>query len=78
LAADLVRKTWVAFATLARLSYVAIRVTRDPKRFEYIDEAMNPETDDDEFTLDLLTQTPSAKQAVAHQKKVFSLTHDKT
>ena len=78
LAADLVRKTWVALATLARLSYVAIRVTRDPKRFEYIDEAMTPVTNDDEFTLDLLTQTPSAKQAVAHQKKVFSLTHDKT
>ena len=34
-------------------------------------------TDDDEFTLELLTQTPGAKLAVAHQKKVFSLTHGK-
>jgi radical SAM superfamily enzyme YgiQ (UPF0313 family) len=77
LAADIVRKTWIALATLARLSYVAFRVTRDPRRFEYTDEAMTPVTEDDEFTLELLTQTPGAKQAVAHQKKVYSLTHGK-
>jgi hypothetical protein len=62
LAADLVRKTWIALATLARLSYAAIRVTRDPKRFEYMDEAMTRVTDDDEFTLELLTQTPGASR----------------
>jgi radical SAM superfamily enzyme YgiQ (UPF0313 family) len=77
LAADLVRKTWFALASLARLSFAAIRITRDPKRFEYMDEAMTRVTDDDEFTLDLLTQTLGAKQAVAHQKKVFNLTHSK-
>ena len=75
LAADLVHKSWFALATLARLSYAAIRVSLDPKRFEYMDEAMAQVTDDDEFALDLLTQTPGAKQAAAHQKKVFSLTH---
>jgi radical SAM superfamily enzyme YgiQ (UPF0313 family) len=77
LAADLVRKTWYAVATLARLSFAAIRITRDPKRFEYMDEAMTRVTDDEEFTLELLTQTQGAKQAVAHQKKVFGLTHGK-
>jgi hypothetical protein len=77
LTADLVRKTWFALATLARLNVTAIRITRDPKRFEYLDEAMTRVTDDEEFTLDLLTQTQGAKQAVAHQKKVFSLTHGK-
>jgi radical SAM superfamily enzyme YgiQ (UPF0313 family) len=77
LVADLVRKTWIALATLARLSYAAIRIIRDPRRFEYMDEAMTRVTEDDEFTLELLTQTPGAKQAVAHQKKVFSLTHGK-
>jgi radical SAM superfamily enzyme YgiQ (UPF0313 family) len=77
LAADLVRKSWFALATLARLSFAAIRITRNPKRFEYMDEAITRVTDDDEFTLDLLTQTLSAKQAVAHQKKVFNLTHSK-
>jgi radical SAM superfamily enzyme YgiQ (UPF0313 family) len=78
LASDLVRKTRFALASLARLSFAAIRITRDPKRSEYMDEAMTRVTDDDEFTLDLLTQTPGAKQAVAHQKKVFDLTHSKT
>jgi Radical SAM superfamily len=77
LAADLARKTCFALATLARLGFTAIRITRDPKRFEYMDEAMTRMTDDEEFTLDLLTQTQGAKQAVAHQKKVFSLTHGK-
>ena len=77
MAADLVRKTWFALASLARLSFAAIRITRDPKRFEYTDQAMTRVTDDDESTLDLLTQTPGAKQAVAHQKKVFNLTHSK-
>jgi hypothetical protein len=42
-----------------------------------MDEAITRVTDDEEFTLDLLTQTLGAKQAVAHQKKVFSLTHGK-
>ena len=78
LATDLVRKTWFALASLARLSFAAIRITRDPKRFEYMDKAMTRVTDDDELTLDLLTQTRGAKQAVAHQKKVFNLTHSKT
>jgi radical SAM superfamily enzyme YgiQ (UPF0313 family) len=77
LAADLVRKTWFALAALARLSLAAIRISRDPKRFEYMDEAMTRVTDEDEFTLDLLTQTQGAKQAVAHQRKVFNLTHSK-
>jgi hypothetical protein len=34
-------------------------------------------TDDDELNLDLLNQTPGAKEAVAHEKKVFELTHGK-
>jgi len=74
LAADLVRKTWFALSTLTRLSFAAIRISRDPKRLEYADEAMARMTDDDEFNLDLLTQTLGAKEAVAHQKKVFELT----
>ena len=38
------------------------------------DDAMARVTDDDELNLDLLNQTQSAKEAVAHQKKVFQLT----
>jgi Radical SAM superfamily len=74
LVADLAHKTRFAFSTLARLSYTAIRISYDPKRLEYADEAMTRVTDEDEHNLDLLNQTPSAKDAVAHQKKVFELT----
>jgi hypothetical protein len=31
-------------------------------------------TDEEERDLDLLNQTPSAKDAVAHQKKIFEIT----
>jgi hypothetical protein len=74
LAADLVRKTWVALSTLSRLSLSAIRISYDPKRREYADDAMARVTDDDDLNLDLLNQTASAKEAVAHQKKVLELT----
>jgi hypothetical protein len=69
LVTDLTRKTWFALSTLTRLSYAAIRISYDPKRLEYADEAMARVTDDDEL------QTPGAKEAVAHQKKLFGLTH---
>src|SRR5260370_20166907 len=75
LAADLVRKTSSALATITRLSIAGIRIARDSRRFEYTDAALTRVTDDDDSTLDLLTRTFGAKQAVAHQKKVFNLTH---
>jgi Radical SAM superfamily len=74
LSSDLIRKTWFTLSTLTRLSYTAIRISSDPKRLEYADEAMARVTDDDELNLDLLNQTPGAKEAVVHQKKVFELT----
>jgi hypothetical protein len=75
LAADLVRKTWSALGTLAHLSIAGIRITRDPRHLEYTDAALNRGSDEDEATLDLMTQTFGAKQAIAHEKKVFNLTH---
>jgi hypothetical protein len=77
LGTDLIRKTWFALSTLTRLSFSAVRISSDPKRLEYTDEAMARVTDDDELNLDLLNQTPGAKEAVAHEKKVFELTHGK-
>lgn len=77
LASDLVRKTWFSLTTLAGLSLTAIRIMRDPKRFEYSDQAMSRATDDDDLMSDLLTQTQGAKDAAAHQRKVFDLTHSK-
>jgi hypothetical protein len=77
LVTGLIRKTWFTLSTLTRLSFAAVRISSDPKRLEYADEAMARVTDDDEFNLDLLNQTSGAKEAVAHQKKVFELTHGK-
>jgi hypothetical protein len=77
LGTDLIRKTWFTLSTLTRLSFSAVRISYDPKRLEYADEAMARVTDDDEFNLDLLNQTPGAKEAVAHERKVFELTHGK-
>jgi Radical SAM superfamily len=74
LAANLIRKTWFGLSTLTRLSLAAIRISYDPKRLDYTDEAMARVTDDDDVNLDLLNQTPGAKEAAAHQKKVFELT----
>jgi hypothetical protein len=51
-----------------------IRISNSPRRLEHSDEATARVTNDDEFKLDVLNQTPGAKQAVAHQKKVFEPT----
>jgi hypothetical protein len=72
---EIVRKTAVTVAALSRLAYLSIKISRDPNRLEYKDDALSRMDDDDEGSLQLLTQTSSAKQAVAHQKKVFNLTH---
>jgi hypothetical protein len=54
---------------------MGIKISRDPNRLAYRDRALSRSDDDDEGALELLTQTLSAKQAAAHQKKVFELTH---
>ncbi|MFL6798767.1 MAG: B12-binding domain-containing radical SAM protein [Xanthobacteraceae bacterium] len=51
------------------------RIERDPNRYSYSDQALTPVRDDDETTLDLLTKTGGAKEAIAHFKKVERLTH---
>lgn len=75
LAIEIAHKTVVTLATASRLAFQGIRISRDPNRLKYSDAALSRMEDDDESSLELLTQTSSAKQAVAHQKKVFDLTH---
>ena len=75
LAFEMVRKTATTLAAMARLGALSIRISRDPKRLEYQDRALSRMDDDDETSLQLLTQTSSAKQAVVHQKRIFDLTH---
>jgi hypothetical protein len=72
---EIARKTVVTIAALSRLAVLGIKISRDPNRLAYRDRALSRSDDDDEGGLELLTQTPSAKQAAAHQKKVFELTH---
>ena len=72
---EIVRKTAVTVATLSQLAFLSIKICRNPNRLEYKDHALSRMDDDDEGSLELLTQTSSAKQAAAHQKKVFNLTH---
>ncbi len=71
---ELARKTAVILSTAFRLSMVAIRVARDPKRLDYMDQALTPVTAGDETELEMFTHTMSAKQAVAHRNKVLKLT----
>jgi hypothetical protein len=63
-------KTSTILSTAARLALVGIKVARDPKRFEYLDQALIPVSDEDDETLELLTQSAAAKQAAANQKRV--------
>lgn len=72
---ELLSKTAVTLAALSRLAAQAIKISRDSNRLNYRDHALLRMDDDDEGALQLLTQTSSAKQAAAHQKKVFDLTH---
>ncbi|SEM23801.1 radical SAM protein [Bradyrhizobium sp. OK095] len=72
---EIARKTVVTIAALSRLAVLGIKISRDPNRLAYRDRALSRSDDDDEGGLELLTQTLSAKQAAAHQKKVFELTH---
>jgi hypothetical protein len=72
---EIARKTTVTIAALSRLAVMGIKISRDPNRLAYRDRALSRSDDDDEGALELLTQTLSAKQSTAHQKKVFDLTH---
>ncbi|RED36160.1 radical SAM superfamily enzyme YgiQ (UPF0313 family) [Rhodopseudomonas thermotolerans] len=72
---DSVRKTAAILTAFAKVAAIGFRVARDPQRHAYTDQALTPVADEDASSLGLLTQSVSAKQAVAHQKKVFDLTH---
>jgi hypothetical protein len=70
-----IRKTGAILAAFVRIAAMGIRIARDPNRLAYTDRALARGSDEDDVALELLTQSASAKQAVAHQKKVFDLTH---
>jgi hypothetical protein len=71
---ELVRKTGTILSTAWKLSMISIRIARDPKRYEYMDQALTPVTAEDESELEMFTHTTAAKAAVAHRNKVLNLT----
>ena len=64
-------KGWLAIAAMRR------RVLRDPNRLHYTDEALTPVTDEETETLELFTHNESAREQVAHVRKIDALTHGK-
>ena len=54
------------FATYARLRWSYMRVKRDPRRYEYMDTALTPVTDEDQEMLELFHETrPSVPRPAA-------------
>lgn len=68
-------KHGVLLGALARLAMWQMAIKRDPRSSRYMDQALTPVTDDEDETLDLLTKTTGAREAVSHIKKVEELTH---
>jgi radical SAM superfamily enzyme YgiQ (UPF0313 family) len=60
--------------TIGRLVAMKIAIACDPNARAYMDAALEPVRDDEEVTLDLLTQTTGALAAIAHVKKIAELT----
>jgi hypothetical protein len=60
--------------TIARLLLMTIAIARNPDARAYMDQALEPVRDDEDVTLDLLTQTTGALAAIAHVKKIAELT----
>jgi len=59
---------------IARLLVLKFVIMRDPAARTYKDTALTPDGDDEEMTLNLLTNTTGAPAAVAHLKKIARLT----
>ena len=71
---EMLSKHAVIIATIARLLVLKFVITRDPAARTYKDTALTHVGDDEEATLDLLTNTTGAQAAVTHLKKIARLT----
>jgi len=70
----IVAKHWWVLKSLWRLGPLALRLERDPNAAAYRDTALEP-VGEDEDSRDLLNQNAAAKEAVAHQHRLYELTH---
>jgi hypothetical protein len=71
---DVISKTARSLRLLLWMDRVRRRVQKDPNRYFYIDQAMAPVADDENETLELLTHSTAAREAVAHSQKIAHLT----
>jgi len=71
---DFVSKTARSLRFLIWIDKIKRRVQKDPNRYFYTDQAMAPVADDETETLELLTHSAAARQAVAHSQKIAHLT----
>src|SRR4051794_11436906 len=71
---DVVSKTARSLRLLLWMDRVRRRVQKDPNRYFYTDQAMAPVADDEDETLELLTHSAAAREAVAHSHKIAHLT----
>jgi hypothetical protein len=71
---ETLNKHAVIVATIARLLLLKFVIPRDAAARLYEDTALTPVSDDEETTLDLLTNTTGAHAAVMHFKKIARLT----
>ena len=71
---DTLSKHAVIVATIARLLVLKFAIMRHPAARMYKDNALTPLSDDEETTLDLLTNTTGAHAAVTHFRKIARLT----
>jgi hypothetical protein len=71
---DFVSKTARSLRLLLWMDRMRRRVQKDPNRYFYTDQAMAPVADDENETLELLTHSTAAREAVAHSQKIAHLT----
>jgi radical SAM superfamily enzyme YgiQ (UPF0313 family) len=71
---ETLRKHVVIIGMIARLLFLKFVITRDHAARTYTDIALTPVGDDEDMTLDLLTNTTGANAAVAHLRKIAALT----
>jgi radical SAM superfamily enzyme YgiQ (UPF0313 family) len=64
----------VIVGMIARLLWLRRTIARDPAAVSYTDRALTPVGENDDETLDLLTQTTGGRAAVAHARKIAELT----
>ncbi|MCX5515119.1 radical SAM protein [Kaistia algarum] len=76
------REAWNLVAKTSKLVFLLWKLERqrraieaDPKRKEYMDEALTPVADDDTDKLEMFNQNEAAKHAVQHAHRIDELTH---